>query len=176
MNILLRQSVIWTEFDLVTPWIHTTSIALSANVLDWRSYKTCKNLISVLCIMHSKFHVGTVYSSCTSGWGTSCSRWLGFLNSLHIVSFYCVFISCYAGIVSSFLMLHSLQVDKYIWSSSCVYGGTWWHSWLRHCATNQKVMGSIPGDFIGILHWLNPSPLTDMSTRNISWGVKAAGT
>jgi hypothetical protein len=23
-------------------------------------------------------------------------------------------------------------------------GGTWWHSWLRHCTTSQKVSGSIP--------------------------------
>jgi len=120
-------------------WIHTTSIALSANVLDWRSYKAFKNLISVLCIIHSKFHVGTVYSSCTSGWGTSCSRRLWFLNSLHIVSFHSVLISCYIVIVSSCLMLHSLQVDKYIWSSSYVYRGTRWRSWLRHCATSRKV-------------------------------------
>jgi hypothetical protein len=58
-------------------------------------------------------------------------------------------------------------------------------SWLRHCATNRKVAGSIPGGVIGILHWHNPSartvalrstqPLTEMSTRNTSWGVKAAG-
>ena len=28
-------------------------------------------------------------------------------------------------------------------------GGTRWRSWLRHCATNQKVVGSIPdGDII----------------------------
>jgi hypothetical protein len=45
--------------------------------------------------------------------------------------------------------------------------------------------GSIPDDVIGIFHWHNPSgrtvalgstqPATEMSTRNISWGVKAAG-
>jgi hypothetical protein len=23
-------------------------------------------------------------------------------------------------------------------------GGTWWRSWLRHCATSLKVAGSIP--------------------------------
>jgi hypothetical protein len=50
---------------------------------------------------------------------------------------------------------------------------------------NQKVVGSIPDGAIGIFHWHNPSsctlalgltqPLTEMSTRNISWGVKAAG-
>jgi len=66
--------------------------------------------------------------------------------------------------------------------------GTRWHSWLRHCATRRKVAGSIPDDVIGIFHWPNPPgrtmalglthPLTEMSTRNISWGVggaKAAG-
>jgi hypothetical protein len=49
----------------------------------------------------------------------------------------------------------------------------------------QKVAGSIPDGVIGIFHWLNPSSrfmalgsterLTEMSTRSISWGVKAAG-
>jgi hypothetical protein len=58
--------------------------------------------------------------------------------------------------------------------------GTRWHSWLRHCATNRKVVGSIPDGVIGIFHWHNPcgrtmalgstQPLTEMSTRNISWG------
>jgi hypothetical protein len=52
-------------------------------------------------------------------------------------------------------------------------------SWLRHCATSWKVSGSIPDGVIGIFHWHNPSgctmalgstqPLTEMSTRNISW-------
>jgi len=46
-------------------------------------------------------------------------------------------------------------------------------------------MGSIPNGVMGIFHWHNPSghtialgltqPLTEMSTRNISWGVKVAG-
>ena len=52
-------------------------------------------------------------------------------------------------------------------------------------ATSRKVAGSIPNGVTGIFHWHNPSgrtmalgstqPLTEMSTRNISWGVKAAG-
>jgi hypothetical protein len=60
-----------------------------------------------------------------------------------------------------------------------------WRSWLRHCATSRKVAGSIPDVVIGIFHWLNPfgrtmalgstQPLTELSTKNISWGVKAAG-
>jgi hypothetical protein len=57
--------------------------------------------------------------------------------------------------------------------------------WLRYCATNRKVAGSIPDGITGIFHWHNPSdrtmalgstqPLTEMSTRIISWGVKADG-
>jgi hypothetical protein len=52
--------------------------------------------------------------------------------------------------------------------------------WLRHCATNRKVAGSNPDCIIGIFHWNNPScltvtlgstqPLTEIRTRNISWG------
>ena len=54
------------------------------------------------------------------------------------------------------------------------------HQWLSCCATNRKVARSIPDGVIGIFHWHNPSdrtmalgstqPLTEMSTRNISWG------
>jgi hypothetical protein len=61
-------------------------------------------------------------------------------------------------------------------------GGTRWRSWSRHCATSWKVAGLIPDCVIGIFHWHNPSghtmalgstqPLTEMSTRNISWGGK----
>ena len=29
--------------------------------------------------------------------------------------------------------------------------------WLRYCASNRKVAGSIPDVFIGIFHWHNPS-------------------
>jgi hypothetical protein len=62
--------------------------------------------------------------------------------------------------------------------------GTRWRSWLRHCSTSRKVVGLIPDGVIGIFHFRNPSsrtmalgstqPLTEMSTRSISWGVKAA--
>jgi len=59
------------------------------------------------------------------------------------------------------------------------------HHSLNHCATSWKVAGSIPDGVIGSFHLHNPSgrtmalgstqPLTEMSTRNISWAVKAAG-
>ena len=63
--------------------------------------------------------------------------------------------------------------------------GTRWCSWLRHCVTIRKVAGSIPYGVIGIFHWHNPSSrsmalgstqsLTEMSTRNISWGGSKGG-
>jgi len=56
---------------------------------------------------------------------------------------------------------------------------------LRHCATSRKVAASISDGVIGIFHYHNLSgsttalgltqPLTEMSTMNISLGVKAAG-
>jgi hypothetical protein len=62
---------------------------------------------------------------------------------------------------------------------------TRWCSCLRHCVTTWKVTGLIPGGVFEIFRWHNPSgrtmalqstlPLTGMSTKNISWGVKAAG-
>ena len=52
--------------------------------------------------------------------------------------------------------------------------------WLRRCATNRKVAGSIPAGVIGIFHRQTPSDRTtdlestqslrEMSTRSISWG------
>ena len=59
------------------------------------------------------------------------------------------------------------------------------HSWLTHCTTSQRVAGPIPNNVFGIFRWHNPSDralflgstqlLTEISTRNISWRVKAAG-
>ena len=78
-------------------------------------------------------------------------------------------------------------IIKYFHASLILYrswkmwgGGTAVAQWLRCCATNRKVAGSIPQVVIGILHWHNPSdrtmarastqPLTEMSTRTTSWG------
>jgi hypothetical protein len=61
--------------------------------------------------------------------------------------------------------------------------GMWWCSGLRHCATSRKTVRSIPDGVIGVFYWHIPSsrtmalgltqPLTEMSTRNISCGVKS---
>jgi hypothetical protein len=76
--------------------------------------------------------------------------------------------------------LRMKNIPYYIYN--CLLGdeGTAVAQWLRYCATNQKVAGSIPGCVIGVFHLHNPSdrtmalgstqPLTEMSTRCISWG------
>jgi hypothetical protein len=56
--------------------------------------------------------------------------------------------------------------------------GTMVAQWLRYCATNQKVAGSIPGGVMEFFIDINPAdrtmvqgsiqPLTELSTRNIS--------
>ena len=57
-----------------------------------------------------------------------------------------------------------------------IYWGTRWRSWLSHCATSQKVACSIPDGVIGhnpsgrTMALVSTQPLTEMSTRNISWG------
>jgi len=84
--------------------------------------------------------------------------------------FLTIYISIYP---SSTCVSVSLSIN-YLCLCPCIY----------HCATSRKVAGSIP-DVIRIFHLLNPSgrttalgstqPLTEMSTRDISLGVKAAG-
>src|SRR5215510_63819 len=83
-------------------------------------------------------------------------------------------------LLSARVPLHSvftLQLNIYgtfiVATISC--RGTRWRSWLRHCATNRKVAGSIPDVVIEIFRLHNPSgrtmalgltqPLTEMSTR-----------
>jgi hypothetical protein len=58
--------------------------------------------------------------------------------------------------------------------------GTAVAQWLRYCATNQKVAVSISDGVMEFFIDMNPSdrsmalgstqPLTEMSTRSISWG------
>ena len=85
-----------------------------------------------------------------------------------------------AGLVKILMVLNGIK------PAPLLTWGTRWRSWLRQRATNRKVAGSIPDGVTGNFLWHNSSvrtmalgltqPLTEMSTRNISWEVKAAGT
>jgi len=71
------------------------------------------------------------------------------------------------------------RTNKTFEDDQCKYTETAVAQWLRCCATNRKVAGSIPDGVIGNFHLHNPDrimalgstqPLTEMSTRSISWG------
>jgi hypothetical protein len=99
---------------------------------------------------------------------------VAYVCSLHKTFYSAMFMYCLEG-----LSKYSVYVEHLL-SVTWLRGGTWWRSWLRHCATSWKVAGLIPDGVTGIFHWHNPSsctmalgltqPLTEMSTRNISWG------
>jgi hypothetical protein len=88
-----------------------------------------------------------------------------------------IHINAGASLYKFTVVTRAIQLFTYVY-------GPRWRSWLRYCATNRKVAGSIPDGVRGFFHWHNPSgrtmalgstqPPTEMSTRNISWGVKAA--
>jgi hypothetical protein len=73
--------------------------------------------------------------------------------------------------------VHRLLVNSPKYSHTL---GTVVAQWLMYYATNRKGAGSIPDCVTGIFYWHNPSvrttalgsnqPLTEMSTRSISWG------
>ena len=55
---------------------------------------------------------------------------------------------------------------------------TRWRGWMRHCAKSPKVRDSIPDGVIpsgSTMAPMSTQPLTQMSTRNISWGVGGLG-
>ena len=56
-----------------------------------------------------------------------------------------------SGTVGSNHTRHT-DVPTVIYFLTVLYGGTWWCSWLRHCATNRKVAGSIHDGVIGIFY------------------------
>jgi len=78
-----------------------------------------------------------------------------------------------------YLPISECLISKFT-SLLVIIWGRRWRSWLRHCAPSRKVAGSIPDGVTGIFHWHNPpgrtvalgltQPLTEMSTRNVSWG------
>jgi hypothetical protein len=90
--------------------------------------------------------------------------------------------------VSGFLIISFCYCK--VWIYNCqwylhVFWGSLWHTWLRHCATSQKVSGSVLIFVNESFHGHIPSshcvalvltgPQTEMATRIISQGSKAAG-
>ena len=84
----------------------------------------------------------------------------------------CFWLSCntFFKILIGFLWITIQQVPGPEWSFVKVQIrilGTWWRSYLRHCATSRKIGGSIPDGVI--FHWPNPPG------RNMAPGLKHRG-
>jgi len=91
-------------------------------------------------------------------------------------------------LTQSIVVLRHLVADSWPFLVLAVKSGTCGYAFLfifHMILTSRKVAGSIPVGVTGIFHWHNPSGrtvvlgltqrLSEMSTRNNSWGVKAAG-
>jgi len=63
----------------------------------------------------------------------------------------------YGGVEVEILALLTSALDVEVWSFTPANGlesgaRCWCRSWLRHCATNRQVTGSIPDGVTGIFH------------------------
>ena len=67
----------------------------------------------------------------------------------HIV--YCTYVYVYVYVQDTMNKISSSDRSHIVYSTY-IYGGTWWRSWLRHCATSRKVTGSIPNGVTGNFH------------------------
>jgi hypothetical protein len=87
-------------------------------------------------------------------------------------------LACLQFFLGDLLQLRNISLQTIFSAVTFFEGGTQWCSWLRHCITSQKVAGSIPNGVIDIipsgrtLALGSRQPLTEMSTRNISWEGK----
>ena len=65
-----------------------------------------------------------------------------------------IFLTVYVTLkISSFQQqCISVSYDSHNTEGYSCKRGTRWRSWLRHCATNRKVAGSIPDGVTGIFH------------------------
>jgi hypothetical protein len=92
----------------------------------------------------------------------------------HVTAVYSVATVLYLQFVLNVMLLSMLNMLCTLTLGTAVA------QWLRYCATNQKVAGSIPDGVMGYFIDINPSertialgstqPLTEMSSRCISWG------
>ena len=85
---------------------------------------------------------------------TSTTRWI---NIRHITAS-SVTPHRINNINSQYLII--THFNPYLYYLHNINRGPRWRSWLRHCATSQKVAGSIPDGVIGIFHLHNPSSRT----------------
>jgi hypothetical protein len=105
-----------------------------------------------------------------------------YVQTINCVNVYAQTINCVNVYVHKVLReVFRTEMNEGIGERTLLHRGTRWRSWLRHCAKSRKVAGSIPDGVSNIILpaalwlWVLTQPLTEMSTRNISWRIKVAG-
>jgi hypothetical protein len=99
-------------------------------------------------------------------------------NNSRMVLHHFVYVSKVKTVIHDYYILVAGLLNSHVYITCW---GIWQHSWLRHYATSQKVVGSIPDEVTEFLNWYDPSsytmalgltqPLTEMSITNLP-GVK----
>ena len=116
---------------------------------------------------------------CYTGRAIKCKIYPCFEVCNAVTTFKPIFISSFCTLKIFKMLVKTLHCSTLISVGSCFLWGTAVAQWLRCCATNRKVAGSIPagvsGFFIDITSFRShygpqPHPLTEISTRSISWG------
>jgi len=149
--------VIWGHMGTGTSWCQHNSMARLAKLPTSHTQITpCPELAAVKsvfisCILILSLHINVnntenCYCLYTPTW--ICDSAKHVLHSLLILSF----LIRITGEVRSSIIRNYLQF--FITSM-----GTAVAQWLRCCATNRKVAGSIPVGFIGIFHWYKILPI-----------------
>ena len=134
---------------------------------EWVLLKSMHKWLEVCCI---KEQLSVIFLCVCREFCTQCVNIISPNGKTYVVS------RSFSHSVRSSLCLTQGQIAKIL----CGYGGTRWRGWLRHCATNRKVEGSITDEITWIFQWLNSfgrivalgstQPLTEKSTRNPCWG------
>ena len=104
-----------------------------------RCYINCEHLIILTCKSSNKTIVLRFFINCQLH---SCAK--------HTIDY-----TCYKCVVVMYLYIY-------------IYMGTTVAQWLRCCATNWKVAGSIPASVIAIFHWHKILPIALWSWGRLS--------
>jgi hypothetical protein len=166
-------------------WCMCVSVVCVLSECVWCVYVCSVWMMYVWCVVYvCVLSVCGVGTNCRSNFSPLCCVTVTKLCFLFYIA------DCVIWLANK-KMRSSLSVWSWCWLPN-VHWFSFWSTrqraghaaaqWLRHCATNRKVAGSIPDIVFGIFHWHNPSrltmalgftqPLTEMSTRSIFWRIK----
>jgi len=157
--------------------------------VEWKCVTFCSFCNYVLWLLNKKWRLSTYVNVNVISWYITKTRKLSLClpEGLWRYSYACLLNFELIECVGQFDTPVALPAGKKPWYPTLIYRPTAVAQWLRCCATNRKVAGSIPDGVTGIFHWHkilpialaleSTQPLTEMSKWVLGAfpGVKAAG-